>query len=841
MKAGEKKDAANMPVRIALCGAGRMGKKWAEFLSHSAGQCEVVAVIDSYEVGGRETASSVSPTACAWYPSLKCAFVEHGLEVDGVWIANRTVDHTPFILAAASLRPGVAIFSEKPLHGYSEGVRACYRATSAAGCFLGCGLQRVLDPSISHLMHTVHSGGIGSMYALHMIEHDHPLPSTAFLKNGGEIFDDLFCHGASVLLSVWRRFPTSVSACVMKGPSACKEAGVNGYASITLRTGNTNGSRCDDVEEEGVTTVQIGRYRAGGYDCRLEAHGDEGVVEVKNPTGTHSTAPSAGESGYADETKAGQKEGEEQEDSKKREVEVGVSRKRAGGGSTLPYDFAERFRTSFQLQAEKYVSILTYLNAMRREDMKRREKEGEIGEGVVMRSLYSARLQHDWHVQEDIVADAQRLCALARAASKSVEKEVLPSSPSSLRIACIGNGSFGKFIRHHVLLSPTSETGMQGGTGGQKEGKRGATHEEEEGKVGEEESRRHNSAKHDAYVPPQRWTVVDEVWTSKSNIEEELGRTSANAIYVCSPDHLHDEHVELALKHGKHVIVEKPLFRYDELRCMADEKGLVLMVNLHRRYDAQYSLAKGYAWGVQPTHIRIESYDPVPAQKEDTIHNVVDFRHVISNSVVHDLDMALWLLSASPDFYSCPPPPLSLPSSPPLSSPSALLSSSPPLPSPPSRPPVRCLADAITVEEVVPTPHAGVNVLLSAQVGGHGGTVGAETREERRRESMEGGDMGEEGRISVEICFKKCHSSYTQKVKMYEKKGGQQLAEFGYDFAAPPPTSDVHMCSGYEDAYRCVFLAFADAVERKLCVQHCSDTFTLMRKVWNHHTPHLDV
>src|SRR6266508_1053873 len=44
-----------------------------------------------------------------------------------------------------------------------------------------------------------------------------------------------------------------------------------------------------------------------------------------------------------------------------------------------------------------------------------------------------------------------------------------------------------------------------------------------------------------------------------ATVAEMADSPNVDAIYVCTPNHLHCEHVIAAAEHGKHVIVEKPM------------------------------------------------------------------------------------------------------------------------------------------------------------------------------------------------------------------------------------------------------------------------------------------
>ena len=64
-----------------------------------------------------------------------------------------------------------------------------------------------------------------------------------------------------------------------------------------------------------------------------------------------------------------------------------------------------------------------------------------------------------------------------------------------------------------------------------------------------------------------------------------------DALYICTPHHLHRQHCELGIQHGKHVLVEKPLAHSLEdasaIVRAAVSAGVTLMVAENVRYMAQ--------------------------------------------------------------------------------------------------------------------------------------------------------------------------------------------------------------------------------------------------------------
>jgi predicted dehydrogenase len=74
-----------------------------------------------------------------------------------------------------------------------------------------------------------------------------------------------------------------------------------------------------------------------------------------------------------------------------------------------------------------------------------------------------------------------------------------------------------------------------------------------------------------------------------TDYRELLARKDVHAVTVVTPDHLHREIVLAAVQAGKHVLCEKPLEVTveggQEMVEAAEERGLLLQVDFHKRYD----------------------------------------------------------------------------------------------------------------------------------------------------------------------------------------------------------------------------------------------------------------
>lgn len=65
-----------------------------------------------------------------------------------------------------------------------------------------------------------------------------------------------------------------------------------------------------------------------------------------------------------------------------------------------------------------------------------------------------------------------------------------------------------------------------------------------------------------------------------------------DVVIVATPDHLHTEPIMYALRHGCHVITEKPmcldLHEADEIIALAKQSGLIVGADMHKRYDPDH-------------------------------------------------------------------------------------------------------------------------------------------------------------------------------------------------------------------------------------------------------------
>ena len=132
---------------------------------------------------------------------------------------------------------------------------------------------------------------------------------------------------------------------------------------------------------------------------------------------------------------------------------------------------------------------------------------------------------------------------------------------------------------------------------------------------------------------------------------EALADPAIDAVLIASSTDTHADLVEAAARAGKAIFCEKPLDldrrRAAACAAVAEQCGVPLMVAFNRRFDPNFARLEGEIRSGrigQPEILRITSYDPAPP----TIEFVRRSGGMFRDMMIHDLDMACWLLAEEP-------------------------------------------------------------------------------------------------------------------------------------------------------------------------------------------------
>lgn len=137
-----------------------------------------------------------------------------------------------------------------------------------------------------------------------------------------------------------------------------------------------------------------------------------------------------------------------------------------------------------------------------------------------------------------------------------------------------------------------------------------------------------------------------------SDFRELLDKTKPDGLGVVTPDFLHREIVLEALRRGVHVLCEKPLdvsvAGCREMTTAAEERGLLLQVDFHKRYDPYHRAAyrkarEGKLGRVQYGYAWMEDRLEVP---RDWFPHWARHSSPVWFLGVHMLDLARWLIGA---------------------------------------------------------------------------------------------------------------------------------------------------------------------------------------------------
>jgi myo-inositol 2-dehydrogenase/D-chiro-inositol 1-dehydrogenase len=247
-------------MRIALLGAGRIGRLHARLLKATAG-------IDSVVVGDvdAERAADVArTTGVESATSIEAAFEG----ADAVAIAAATSAHAELIQEA--IRRGIPAFCEKPLAGTLDETIALAAEIDRSGIPFQLGFQRRFDPAYREAHRLIETGAMGTLYAIRLAGHDPAPPHEAYIAQSGGLFRDFSIHDFDILR--W------MTGCEVEEVYA--DGGVRGFPVFATY---------DDVDTAVVsmrlvdgpfTVLTVSRHDPLGYDIRAEVFGSRDSIAV---------------------------------------------------------------------------------------------------------------------------------------------------------------------------------------------------------------------------------------------------------------------------------------------------------------------------------------------------------------------------------------------------------------------------------------------------------------------------------------------------------------------------------------------------------------------------------
>ncbi|MBA2720149.1 MAG: Gfo/Idh/MocA family oxidoreductase [Chloroflexi bacterium] len=247
-------------MRLALLGAGRIGRLHARLLASTPGVDELL-VADPQPERASEAAAEVGGRAMV---SIEAALDE----AEAVVIAAATSAHAELIRAAADR--GLPTFCEKPL---AEDIAATLEVAAhieRTGIPFQLGFQRRFDAAYREAHRMIAAGELGTLYNFHLAGHDPEPPHEGYIPHSGGLFRDSSIHDFDVIRWMTGREVVEVFA----------DGAVRGFPVF---------AKYDDVDtavatlrmDDGALGVLTGaRHDPLGYDIRAELFGSKDSISV---------------------------------------------------------------------------------------------------------------------------------------------------------------------------------------------------------------------------------------------------------------------------------------------------------------------------------------------------------------------------------------------------------------------------------------------------------------------------------------------------------------------------------------------------------------------------------
>ena len=254
-------------TRFGVFGCGRIGRMHALNIAKHP-RTELVSVFDVINDAAVQTADA---TAAAAVSSVE-AIVDDD-SIDAVLIASSTDTHVDLLTMAA--KAGKAVLCEKPIDLDMDRVKACWAEIGNLDPVVMIGFNRRFDPTFRELRRRLGDGAVGKLEQLTITSRDPGPPPGAYIKVSGGLFRDMTIHDFDLA----RYFAGEIVEVHATGANLVdpeiEALGDIDSAMITMRA-------------QSGTLIHISNSRRAvyGYDQRIEAFGERGMLQAGNQRGT---------------------------------------------------------------------------------------------------------------------------------------------------------------------------------------------------------------------------------------------------------------------------------------------------------------------------------------------------------------------------------------------------------------------------------------------------------------------------------------------------------------------------------------------------------------------------
>ena len=259
-------------LRIAVLGCGRIGRMHAANVAAHP-RATLAGVYDVYKAAADEVAARQGVRA---FESADAVFAS--AEVDAVLIATSTNTHADYIeMAVAAGKP---ILCEKPIDLSLDRVNRCAAKIGKTTLPIMLGFVRRFDPGHRATRDAIQRGDIGNLHQVVITSRDPAMAPAGYIEVSGGIFRDMTIHDFDMARFMLGEEPISVSATGSRLVDPALMERCNDWDTVTVVLATASGRQC---------IINNSRQAVYGYDQRVEALGDKGMVVSENRRPHYST------------------------------------------------------------------------------------------------------------------------------------------------------------------------------------------------------------------------------------------------------------------------------------------------------------------------------------------------------------------------------------------------------------------------------------------------------------------------------------------------------------------------------------------------------------------------
>ena len=250
-------------VSFAILGCGRIGRMHARNIKAHP-RAELVGVYDVVAKAADEVAAELGAKVLG---SVDQALNDPA--IDAVFIASSTDTHVDLITSSA--KAGKAVLCEKPIDLDIARVEACWNEIGKLDPMVMIGFNRRFDPSFKALRDRIQAGDLGQLEQVVITSRDPAPPPAQYIKGSGGLFRDMTIHDFDMARYL---VGDIVEIQAMGGnliDPAIGQVGDIDAAMIILRAASG-----------ALVHINNSRRCAYGYDQRIEAFGEKGMLQANN-------------------------------------------------------------------------------------------------------------------------------------------------------------------------------------------------------------------------------------------------------------------------------------------------------------------------------------------------------------------------------------------------------------------------------------------------------------------------------------------------------------------------------------------------------------------------------